>query len=94
MRTLGAVKTVHVPGDRRRHYQAELNMRKIISGFMRQQVAPNLADTNERLVQIETLLQDGNGSNREWLRLRLADMQRWSKHSEQLSPLISKLFGS
>ena len=91
LRTLGAIKTVYIPGDRRGHYQAELNVRKIISGFMRQQVAPNLAEAHERLERIDELLKSDGDPNRDWLALRLRDLHRWSKNSEKLAPLVAKL---
>jgi len=91
LRTLGAIKTVYIPGDRRGHYQAELNVRKIISGFMRQQVAPNLAEAHERLERIDELLQSDEDPNRDWILLRLRDLHRWSKNSEKLAPLVAKL---
>jgi DNA-binding transcriptional regulator GbsR (MarR family) len=91
LRTLGAIKTVYMPGDRRAHFQAELNVRKIISGFMRQQVAPNLAEAHERLERIDELLKSDEDPNRDWLTLRLRDLHRWSKNSEKLAPLVAKL---
>ena len=91
LRTLGAIKTVYIPGDRRGHYQAELNVRKIISGFMRQQVAPNLAEAHERLERIDELLKSDEDPNRDWILLRLHDLHRWSKNSEKLAPLVTKL---
>ena len=91
LRTLGAIKTVYIPGDRRGHYQAELNVRKIISGFMRQQVAPNLVEAHERLERIDELLKSDGDPNRDWLALRLRDLHRWSKNSEKLAPLVAKL---
>jgi DNA-binding transcriptional regulator GbsR (MarR family) len=91
LRTLGAIKTVYIPGDRRGHYQAELNVRKIISGFMRQQVAPNLAEAHERLERIDELLKSDEDPNRDWILLRLCDLHRWSKNSEKLAPLVAKL---
>ena len=91
LRNLGAIKTAYMPGDRRQHYQAELNVRKIISGFMRQQVAPNLAEAHERLERIDELLKSDGDPNRDWLTLRLKDLHRWSKNSEKLAPLVAKL---
>jgi DNA-binding transcriptional regulator GbsR (MarR family) len=91
LRTLSAIKTVYIPGDRRGHYQAELNVRKIISGFMRQQVAPNLAEAHERLERIDELLKSDEDPNRDWILLRLRDLHRWSKNSEKLAPLVAKL---
>ena len=91
LRNLGAIKTAYIPGDRRRHFEAELNVRKIISGFMRQQVAPNLAEAHERLERIDELLKSDGDPNRDWLALRLTDLHRWSKNSEKLAPLVAKL---
>ncbi|MBT7064721.1 MAG: transcriptional regulator [Verrucomicrobia bacterium] len=94
LRTLGAIKSVYMPGDRRGHYQAELNLRRIIGGFMQQQVAPNLADANARLTRIDGLLKSDNDPKQEWLQSRLTDLHRWSKHSEKLAPVVAKLFGN
>jgi DNA-binding transcriptional regulator GbsR (MarR family) len=42
LRSFGAVRTVYVPGDRRDFFTAEAELRKIVAGFVNEQIRPHL----------------------------------------------------
>ena len=58
LRQLGAITTVFAPGDRKEHFVAEIRLRKLVSGFLREQADPHLEKGVARLKQIEDLLGD------------------------------------
>src|SRR5271154_8676 len=52
LQDLGAVRTVYIAGDRRTHYEAIAELRKLAGRFLRQQILTNFEDTENRLDRI------------------------------------------
>ena len=94
LHNFGAIRTVYVPGDRRQHYEAEMNMRKILIGFIRNQAGTNLAATKERLRSIERLLKDKRDGDLPVLRDRIKSFRRWQRRAEKMAPVIMKLINA
>ena len=57
LRQLGAVSSTFAPGDRKERFVAEIRLRKLVSGFLREQAEPHLDKGVARLKQIEGLLE-------------------------------------
>ncbi|MGB0370619.1 MAG: GbsR/MarR family transcriptional regulator [Opitutales bacterium] len=95
LRQFGAVKTVFVPGDRRDYYEAELHLKRMASGFLRDQINPHLESGEERLGQIKELLDDDLDSleNPKEMKEKVAKLKTWHKRAHQLVPLILKIAG-
>ena len=55
LRQLGAVSSVFEPGDRKERFVAEIRLRKLVGGFLREQADPHFEKGIARLKQIETL---------------------------------------
>lgn len=91
LRQIGAVKTVYVVGDRRDHYTAELKLRKLVSGFISEQVQPHLSSGRERFDQVETLLDDLPPSERKVAERRLEILRTWHGKTGALLPIVRKL---
>src|SRR6056300_1188699 len=58
LRQLGAVSSVFEPGDRKERFFAEIRLRKLVGGFLREQADPHLEKGTARLKQIESLVND------------------------------------
>ena len=58
LRQLGAVSSTFEPGDRKERFVAEIRLRKLVSGFLREQADPHLDKGVARLKQIEGCLKD------------------------------------
>jgi DNA-binding transcriptional regulator GbsR (MarR family) len=58
LRQLGAVSSVFEHGDRKERFVAEIRLRKLVSGFLREQAEPHLDKGVGRLKQIESLVND------------------------------------
>ena len=43
LRDMGAIRVVYKPGDRRDHYTAEIAVKMLVNGFLREKVEPHLA---------------------------------------------------
>ncbi len=91
LRNFGAVRTVYLPGERRDHYAAETELRKLVGGFLREQVQPHLRSGAERLEVIERMIQDIPDADRAHCAERVRRLGNWRRRAETLLPLAMKL---
>jgi len=92
LRTFGAVKAIYQPGDRRDHFTAELELKRLTAGFLREQIQPRLDHGEERLgrlSQITARLPEDPVS--EFQRERVQKLERWSARSRDVMPLLGSL---
>ncbi len=92
LRAVGAVKALYRPGDRRDHFIAEIELKRLAAGFMREQVNPRLANGEERLQHLNHLsLALPDNAEGEFQKERLAKLGRWSDRSREIIPLLGSL---
>lgn len=91
LRSFGAVRTVYVPGDRRDHFTAELELRKLVSGYLQERVIFHLRSGSDRLRAIRALVAETNGGARKVLQERVARLSRWHRRAEQIIPLLLRM---
>ena len=58
LRQLGAVSSNYATGDRKERFVAEIRLRKLVRGFLREHADPHLEKGGARLNQIKELLGD------------------------------------
>ena len=94
LRQLGAISSVFAPGDRKERFVAEIRLRKLVGGFLREQADPHLDKGVARLKQIETLLVDLDDSdsckrgNR-----RHEILSGWHRQMSRLLPWVKMIVG-
>ncbi len=88
LRTVGAVRVAYVRGERRDHFLAETRLRKIVSGFLREKVAPNLTTHEERLEQLSTLLPEIPSTDRALIEDRIQTLHNWRKQARAVLPMV------
>lgn len=86
LRSFGAVNPVYVAGDRRDFFTAEAELRKIVTGFVKEQVYPHLENGKERMVRIEGLLAEETLEQKEFIAERIERLQGWQKRAGALLP--------
>ena len=91
LKGLGAVKTVYISGERRDYYEAEIELRKLVSGLLREKVQPHLEDGKERLAKIRTQAGTAPDDVSDELQKRIEQLGKWQKRGERLMPLVLKL---
>jgi DNA-binding transcriptional regulator GbsR (MarR family) len=91
LRKAGALRIVHVPGDRRMHFEALPELRHLVSGFVRDQILPQLANTESRIDRLAEVVEELPGERRAKLGDRVAMLESWSKKSRNLVPIIVKM---
>ncbi|MDK2858665.1 MAG: hypothetical protein PWQ89_1784 [Verrucomicrobiota bacterium] len=89
LRSFGAVNTTYVPGDRRDFFTAESALRKIVSGFVNEQIRPYLENGKERMARLEDLAQ-AEADNAFFID-RIDRLRGWQKRANALLPFALNL---
>jgi DNA-binding transcriptional regulator GbsR (MarR family) len=94
LRQLGAVSSVFEPGDRKERFVAEIRLRKLVGGFLREQADPHLDKGVGRLKQIEALL--GNLDDPDSIQRgarRHEILSGWHRQMSRLLPWVKMVVG-
>lgn len=83
LRSFGAVNTVYVAGDRRDYFEAESALRRIMNGFVNEQVRPHLENGKERMERLEAL---AAAEEDDFYQTRIERLKGWQKHASLLLP--------
>jgi DNA-binding transcriptional regulator GbsR (MarR family) len=94
LRQLGAVEVHYVPGSRKDHYLAELSMKRLVHGFVRDQFAPNLESGDGRLDAIAALIEsEADPAVREHAAQRINTLRTWQGRMQKLMPIMMAALG-
>lgn len=86
--SLAAVKKVYVPGDRRDHYEAEVRLRRLGEGLLRERVDPHIQSGQERLERLEVLTDDLSPHLKE----RYERLKKWHTRARRMMPFVRRVF--
>lgn len=94
LRKLGAISSVFEPRDRKERFVAEIRLRKLVGGFLREQADPHLEKGTARLKQIESLINDledvdarKRGAHRHEI------LSGWHRQMSRLLPWVKMIVG-
>ncbi len=90
LRSLGAVKVVYEPGDRRDFYTADLELSKFATVFLKEKVLPHLERAAVRLERMEKLAADLPEGRRKAARIRIEQLRHWVEKGNSLLPWVMK----
>jgi DNA-binding transcriptional regulator GbsR (MarR family) len=90
LRSVGAVKTVYTPGDRRDHFAADLELSKFASAFIKDDLQPRLDRALERIETMETLAAKLDPAQQASATERLERLKHWLERGEKMLPWILK----
>ena len=94
LRQLGAVKNVFVPGERREHFVAEIRLRKLVAGFLKEQAEPHLEKGKDRLKHLRELVAATEGSDTvRRAERRVNILAGWHRQVGKLLPLVKMIVG-
>ena len=94
LRQLGAVSSSFSPGDRKERFYAEIRLRKLVGGFLREQADPHLDKGVARLKHLKELLGlvDDKDSLKRGIR-RHDILSVWHKQMSRLLPWVKMIVG-
>jgi hypothetical protein len=94
LRTLGAVREATGNGDRRTYYEPAVDLKRLVGGFIREQVRPHLNSGKTKLQRIaETANLCDVPAEREFFLDRIERLESWMKRGGQMLPVLQKLLG-
>lgn len=91
LRSLKAVRTSYVPGDRRDHYLAETEFRRLFSNFIKEEILPHMESAQDRITRMEDSLSELNASDVEFYKIRIEKLKRLSRAGSRLLPALAGL---
>lgn len=87
----GAIIRTREDGDRTSHYSARLELKPLLSGFLKSRLVPRLSANAERLSRLQNLLSDLPETTRTTAEHRLDRITKWHKRATTFLPLAQKL---
>ena len=90
LRSLGAVRAVYVAGTRRDYFVAETELKKLVGGFIREELSPHLESGTERLEALQCHLPAATEPDAQFFKDRVSKLGTWHKRTELLLPIIRK----
>ena len=93
LRALKAVRSMYVAGDRRDHYVAESEFRRLFSNFIKDEIMPHLESAKERILRMKELIDSGDieAGNSKFYQIRIEKLKRLTKASARLLPAMTGL---
>ncbi|MCH6257914.1 hypothetical protein MLD52_15250 [Puniceicoccaceae bacterium K14] len=88
LKSINALNSVYLTGDRRDHYTAETKLRDITDGFIKERIRPQLQSSSERLKILK------NTKKSKHLTSQLNTLESWTKKGKLVLPFVSKFLGS
>jgi DNA-binding transcriptional regulator GbsR (MarR family) len=94
LKGLGAVRETTVEKSRRCHYQADIELKRLVGGFIREQVRPHLESGQSKIGRlVEVAGEDRDPQRREFFEGRVKQLEYWIKKGRVVLPLLQKVLG-
>jgi len=91
LRNAGAIQMVYVPNDRRMHFEAVAELRRLVTHFLRDQIVPHLDSSLSRIDRITGTLKELPPGERARVSARVTMLQSWEKRTRRFLPVVVKL---
>ena len=91
LRSLKAVRTNYIPGDRRDHYLAESEFRRLFSTFIKDEILPHLESAKNRIAVMEQEMTKVEPEQLEFLKIRIEKLKKLTNTSTRLLPILTGL---
>ena len=88
LRSVGAVKPVYVPGARKDHYAADLELSRFATGFIKEELQPRITQSKAGIARMRELAEDMEGEDKESTELRLQRLQHWLDRADKVLPWV------
>jgi DNA-binding transcriptional regulator GbsR (MarR family) len=93
LKSLGAVTSRPVPDDRREHFQADLNVSRIVTHFFENRLRPRLENGEHRLSTMLEMTKrlpaaPGDDDSAAVVRTRIEALEKWQRRGRSVLPMI------
>ena len=94
LKNLGAVREIEVEGTRRNYFEAAVDLKRLVGGFIREQVRPHLESGQTKV----GLLQEAIGAQadpelRRFYDERVERLENWMRRGRMVLPVMQKFLG-
>jgi len=94
LRALGAVRDVEYDNDRKTYFEADVELKKLVGGFIREEIRPHLNSGQEKLQLLEKELDTITDPElHEFYQARIKRLKRWAGKTNLMLPLLQKFLG-
>jgi hypothetical protein len=94
LRELGAVKEAEGNGGRRTLYTPDVDLKRLVGGFIREQVRPHLESGKGKVSGlIKATASEEDRELRKFYRARLQKLDAWMGRGRIVLPLIQRMLG-
>lgn len=94
LRDVNAVRATYVTGDRRDHFVAETELRRLAFGFLREKIEPHLQRGIGHLDRLDDELREiPAGATRKFAEARAKKLRRWHRFATQIFPVFLRIAG-
>jgi hypothetical protein len=94
LRELGAVKEAEGNGSRRTLYEPDVDLKRLVGGFIREQVRPHLESGKGKVGKLmKNAVEEEDVELRKFYRRRLQKLEAWMSRGRIVLPLIQRMLG-
>ncbi|MFT3989888.1 MAG: hypothetical protein QM680_00620 [Luteolibacter sp.] len=92
LKDLGAVKEADISGERRTYYQPAVELKRLVGGFLREQIAPHLESGKSKVKDLATTVsQEEDPGRRAFYTERVQRLGKWMNRGGKVLPILQKL---
>lgn len=88
LRSVGAVKVVYTPGERRDHYVADLELSKFATAFIKEELNPRMQRAIERIERMEVEARAMDSEEQKIAFQRIERLKHWMERGQKMMPWI------
>jgi len=92
LRSLGAVNLVPVDGSRKDHFTAEISLRRLAGGYLRDRIEPYLRGGETRIESLRKV-RDSHASHNDFQEKRINQLLSWHRFFSKVLPVFKTLAG-
>ena len=94
LRMFGAIREREGADARRTYFEADIKLKKLVGGFIREQLRPHLKSGNERVKELEkVVMEEEDTDQRVFYEQRVKKLERWLKQGKLILPLMQRVLG-
>ncbi|MEM9236610.1 MAG: hypothetical protein AAGB14_07505, partial [Verrucomicrobiota bacterium] len=94
LRDLGALKQTEVKGFRITYYEADVELKRLVGGFIREQVRPHLENGQLKVGNLLELVgEEEDPELRKFYDERVEKLEIWMRRGRMVLPLLQKVLG-
>ncbi len=90
LRTLGAIKEVHPSDSRKTYYHANIELKILVGGFIREEVRPHMKNAEVKIGALREFVDEGDDFTLD----RIERLDKWRRKTALLLPILQKILSS